>query len=49
MRPTRERNPRPSDARATATLNADCLPEQFRLHGLIWEIDDPFILGTLWW
>lgn len=23
--------------------------EQIRLRGLIWGVDDPFVLGTLWW
>lgn len=34
-----------------AILAADpqWLREQIRLRGLIWGIDDPFVLGTLWW
>ncbi|GAA2183993.1 (2Fe-2S)-binding protein [Brooklawnia cerclae] len=42
----------PDDARAVAAssvLDGDWLDEQIRLRGLIWGIDDPFVLGTLWW
>ncbi|PRZ40486.1 FhuF-like iron-sulfur protein [Antricoccus suffuscus] len=38
-----------TEIRATAVLDDAWLREQIRLRGLIWGIDDPFILGTLWW
>ncbi len=38
-----------TEVRATAILDDAWLQEQIRLRGLIWGIDDPFILGTLWW
>lgn len=34
---------------ASMILDPCWLGEQIRLRGLIWGIDDPFVLGTLWW
>lgn len=34
---------------ASRTLDPEWMAEQIRLRGLIWGIDDPFVLATLWW
>lgn len=34
---------------AACVLDAEWMAEQIRLRGLIWGIEDPFVLGTLWW
>lgn len=38
-----------TEIRADAVLDRSWLDEQIRLRGVIWGIDDPFVLGTLWW